>query len=352
MVSSFYEICNRYHIVFYFFEMGDEQMPTISDVAKLAKVSVATVSRFLNDSGYVGKKSREAIEKAIKELDYVPSEVARSLSTKQSDIIGLIIPDIKNPFFPELARAVEDTAFEYGYTVILCNSDENERKEKHYLQTLTNKYVAGIILTSIFDQGTNFKNLKIPMVALDRSLEIDIPTVTTNNIEGAKIATQFLIDKGATTLLCVGGPKEIRSSKLRVEGFREVIKEYTMDSYIIESPYDFEAAETIIYDYLKQNPTVDGIFACSDASAIGALKAIHQLNLRVPEDIQIVGFDGIQMGKVVSPSLTTVAQNIYQLGQAAAKMLIHQIEGKPLENTSVCIHPKLIERETTRKERT
>ncbi|MBD8025153.1 LacI family DNA-binding transcriptional regulator [Ureibacillus sp. Re31] len=327
-------------------------MPTISDVARLAKVSVATVSRFLNDSGYVGKKSREAIEKAIKELDYIPSEVARSLSTKQSDIIGLIIPDIKNPFFPELARAVEDTAFEYGYTVILCNSDENELKEKHYFQTLTNKYVAGIILTSIFDQGTNFKNLKIPIVALDRPLEIDIPTVTTNNIEGAKLATQFLIDKGATSLLCVGGPNAIRSSKLRIEGFREVIKEQTIKSYIIESPYDFETAETIIFDYLKSNPSVDGIFACSDASAIGALKAVHKLNMRVPEDIQIVGFDGIQMGKVVSPSLTTVAQNIYQLGQAAAKMLINQIEGKPLENTSVCIHPKLIERETTRKERT
>ena len=326
-------------------------MATISDVAKLAEVSVATVSRYLNDSGYVGTKSRESIESAINELNFVPSEVARSLSTKQSDIIGLIIPDIKNPFFPELARAVEDTAFEYGYTVILCNSDENANKEKHYLQKLTKKYVAGIILTSIIEQENHRQNVKLPIVALDRPLKSDMATVTTNNLKGAKIATDYLIHCGATNLLCISGPNTTTSAQTRVEGFNAAIEHQDVKTDIIESPYDFEIAEKVLYDYLKENPDINGIFACSDASAIGALKAAHRLHIRIPEDLQIVGFDGIQMGNVVTPSLTTVAQNIYRLGQTAAQLLIKQIEGQQLTETAVCIDPELIIRETTRKER-
>lgn len=327
-------------------------MATISDVAKLAEVSVATVSRYLNDSGYVGTKSRESIELAIKELNYIPSEVARSLTTKQSDIIGLIIPDIKNPFFPELARAVEDTAFEYGYTVILCNSDEKAEKEKHYLQKLTKKYVAGIILTSIIEQENHKENIKVPIVALDRPIHSEIPSVTTNNEKGSKMATDYLLNCGAKKLLCISGPQTSPSSQERVEGFKASVNNQDVEWHIIESAYDFEIAEKILYDYLRANPSIDGIFACSDASAIGALKAAHRLNIQIPEDLQIIGFDGIQIGNVVTPSLTTVGQNIYELGQSATKLLIKQIEGEKLTEVSVCIDPELIIRETTRKERT
>ncbi len=325
-------------------------MANISDVAKKANVSVATVSRYLNESGYVGKKSRAAIESAIKELNYTPNEVARSLSTKQSDLIGLIIPDIKNPFFPELARAVEDTAFKYGYTVILCNSDENVMKEQHYLQTLSQKYVAGIILTSIIDSDKQNKLFNIPMVALDRPLNMDIPTVTTDNRTGAMIGTDYLIQSGATSILCLTGPTTLSSTQLRLEGFLQAIEKKEVETQIIESPYDFEAAEQIVFDYLKSHSNINGIFAFSDASAIGALKAAHRLGKKVPEQLQIVGFDGTQMGKIVTPGLTTVAQNIYQLGETATEMLIQQIEGKPILNFSKCIEPQLYIRETTRKE--
>lgn len=327
-------------------------MANISDVAKKANVSVATVSRFLNESGYVGKKSRESIEAAINELNYTPSEVARSLSTKQSDLIGLIIPDIKNPFFPELARAVEDTAFKYGYTVILCNSDENEKKEQHYLQTLSQKYVAGIILTSIINSDKHNNELNIPMVALDRPLNIKIPTVTTDNQKGSKLGTDYLIQSGATSILCLTGPTTLSSTELRLKGFLQAIEEKQIESHIIESPYDFEAAEVIVFDYLQAHPDIDGIFAFSDASAIGALKAAHRLNKKVPEQLQIVGFDGTQMGKVITPGLTTVAQNIYQLGETATEILIQQIEGKTILNSAKCIEPQLYIRETTRKEST
>lgn len=327
-------------------------MANISDVAKKANVSVATVSRYLNESGYVGKKSRAAIECAIKELNYTPSEVARSLSTKQSDLIGLIIPDIKNPFFPELARAVEDTAFKYGYTVILCNSDENVEKEQHYLQTLSKKYVAGIILTSIIDSDKHNNEFNIPMVALDRPLDLDIPTVTTDNQKGSKLGTDYLIQSGATSILCLTGPTTLSSTKLRLDGFLQAIEGRQIETHIIESPYDFEAAQQIVFEYIQGHPDINGIFAFSDASAIGALKAAHRLGKKIPEQLQIVGFDGTQMGEVVTPSLTTVVQNIYKLGEAATEMLIQQIEGKTILNVSKCIDPQLYIRETTRKEST
>lgn len=326
-------------------------MANISDVAKHANVSVATVSRYLNKKGYVGEKSRKAIEEAIQQLNYIPSEVARTLSTKQSDLIGLIIPDIKNPFFPELARAVEDTAFKFGYTVILCNSDEDFKKEQHYLQALSKKYVAGIILTSIYEREMDNVKIDIPVVALDRPISLDIPAVMTNNVKGAFLGTNYLIDCGATNILFMSGPENIASSYERQKGFLLAIEGCGVMSHIIESPFEFEAAEKIAFEFLQEHPSIDGIFASSDASAIGALKAAYRLKKRVPEELQIVGFDGIQIGNVVTPGLTTVAQNIYQLGQIATEMLIQQIEGKDLIDTSVSIDPELIIRETTRKEK-
>lgn len=323
-------------------------MVTIHDVAKRANVSVATVSRYLNENGYVGKKSREAIEKAIKELKFVPNTVARSLSTRQSNLIGLIIPDIKNPFFPELARAVEDTAYKNGYTVVLCNSDENAKKEQQYLQELTQKYVAGVILTST-NKGYEQK-IDVPVVALDRAINEDIPSVTTNNVLGMELATNHLLQHGSTELLFLKGPAQLISSKERLQGFLNGIQGKNIKTHIIESPYEYEVAEKVVFDYLQKNPSINGIVASSDVSAIGALKACDKLKKDVPEEIQIIGFDGIQVGAFLTPSLTTIAQNIYKLGQVATELLIQQIEGKVMENKKICIDPVLVVRKTTRKE--
>lgn len=323
-------------------------MVTIHDVAKQANVSVATVSRYLNQKGYVGKKSREAIEKAIKELHFVPNNIARTLSTKQSNLIGLIVPDIQNPFFPELARAVEDTAYKHGYTVVLCNSDENHEKEQQYLQTLSQKYVAGVILTSTYE-GIDPK-INIPVVALDRQVGENIPLVATNNVFGMELATNHLLQCGATHLLFLKGPKQLISSDERLQGFLKAIEGKNIKTHIVESPYEFEIAETIVFDFLQLNPSIDGIVASSDVSAIGAMKACNRLNKQIPEEIQIIGFDGIQVGAFLTPSLTTIAQNIYQLGEKATETLIQQIEGKPLGNQKICINPQIIVRETTRKE--
>ncbi|MFJ7733713.1 LacI family DNA-binding transcriptional regulator [Lysinibacillus sp. NPDC097231] len=324
-------------------------MANIKEVAKNAGVSVATVSRFLNKKGYVSETAKENIEMAIAELNYRPNHVARSLSTKQSNLIGLIVPDITNPFFPELARAVEDIALSFDYTVVLCNSDENPEKEEQYINMLTQKYIAGFIVSSNQLTSPHY-DIDVPIVALDRAIHPSIPTVTTDNVEGARIGTQYLLDCGATNIVCMRGPVGLGPADDRLKGFLQATEGKDIQTHIIESPFYFEPSEKVAEKFLKEFPEVDGIFASSDTSAIAALKMAQAMGRDVPNDLQIVGFDGVQMGKMVSPSLTTVAQDIYEMGAYATKMLIKMIEGQELLEKNINISAELVVRGTTRGE--
>src|SRR5690606_18363158 len=208
-------------------------MVNIKDVAKVANLSVATVSRYLNQNGYVSKKSSERIEKAILELDYKPSSVARSLSKKQSNIIGLIVPDIKNPYFPELARAVEDMAWSYGYTVVLCNSDDQMEKELLYLERLSQTYVAGLIVaTSLLDPSV-YLSINTPIVALDRIIDATVPTVATDNQKGARLRGEYLLTNGSRNLLCIGGAHGLQTADDRLTGFLEATDKHGLDLIVI-----------------------------------------------------------------------------------------------------------------------
>lgn len=325
-------------------------MANIKDVAKHANVSVATVSRFLNKKGYVGEAAKENIEAAILALNYRPNQVARSLSTKQTNLIGLIVPDITNPFFPELARAVEDIALSYGYTVVLCNSDEKAEKEELYIQMLTQKYVAGFIVTTNILNAPHYEDVLVPIVALDRTINASIPTVTTDNVEGARIGTQHLLACGAKNIVCMRGPTGLVPADDRVKGFLEAIAGKDVQVHIVECPFSFESSEKMAEKILLDYPDVDGIFASSDTSAIAALKVAQGMGRHVPNDLQIVGFDGVQLGKMVSPGLTTVAQDIYKMGAYATRMLIKMIEDTSLTEKNVTVPAKLIVRGTTRKD--
>lgn len=325
-------------------------MVNIKDVAKIANLSVATVSRYLNQNGYVSKRSSERIEQAIQELDYKPSSVARSLSKKQSNIIGLIVPDIKNPYFPELARAVEDMAWSYGYTVVLCNSDEQIEKELLYIERLSQTYVAGLIVTTSLMDPSVYMSINTPIVALDRIIDVTIPTVTTDNRKGAMLGTEYLLTNGAENLLCIRGPQGLKTADDRLLGFLEAIDEQGLDPIVVTTSFDFKEAAKVIEQTLVIHPHIDGIFASSDTLAIAALHIAHKLGKRVPEELQIVGFDGISLGEMVSPALTTVGQDLYKMGAAAATMLIEQIEGKEMKQTVLNIDAQLNVRGTTRKE--
>lgn len=324
-------------------------MVSIKDVAKLAGLSVATVSRVLNNKGYVSEESREKIEQAIAELNYKPNAVARSLFKKKSKTLGLMLPDIMNPFFPELARAVEDVARKLGYTVILCNSDEDKDKEQGYLDIMMQKYVDGLIVASNTLSAEQIKKLNIPVVSLDREISKGLPTIVVKNRKGGRLATSFLKDLGRKRIAHIRGPYGVFTADERCEGYREVVSRepWFEETYIINGNFDMQTSIKSTVKLLQMHPDIDGIFAASDTSAIGTIKALHMLGKKVPEDIAIIGFDGIMMSVATTPELTTIAQPIYELGEKATTLLVQLIEKEPVKETFFTLDVRLVERQST-----
>lgn len=323
-------------------------MPTIRDVAKRANVSVATVSRVLNKKGYVSKEAEEAVLIAIKELDYQPNAVARTLFNKSSRMIGLILPDITNPFFPELARAIEDVALSYGYTVVLCNTDDDEEKERKYVAALKQKYVDGIILITNQRTFSDIDKINVPIVALDRILSESIPAVFSDNENGAVLATEHLIDCGCKFIAHLRGPIGLTPADDRLRGFQKVVQKRGIASIVVNANFHLEKSVAVTKQLLEQHPTIDGIFASSDITAAGAMKAAHTIGKLVPDDLQIVGFDGIPFGKMLTPSLTTIEQSIYKMGALGARLLIKKIEKIELDSYLYKLPTKLVIRGTTK----
>ncbi|PYZ92608.1 transcriptional regulator [Salipaludibacillus keqinensis] len=307
-------------------------MTTMKDVAKHAGVSKATVSRVLNKKGYVSKEAEASVLKSIKELNYQPNSVARSLYHKTSGMIALVLPDISNPFFPELARAVEDVALAYGYTVVFCNTDEEIEKEKRYFEALQQKYVDGIILSTSSQAPDEYHKLDLPLVALDRFLGENIPTVVSENKRGGELATQHLLDNGCKNLAHLRGPEGVGPAEDRLEGFRKVVSKEKCSYTVRTAGFDMERAKQETYKLFQDKPDIDGIFAGSDITAAGALHALSTLGKKVPEEVKVIGFDGIPLGQMFVPGITTMEQSIYDMGALAARLLIKQIEKKPIEN--------------------
>ncbi|MDQ0208137.1 LacI family DNA-binding transcriptional regulator [Alkalicoccobacillus murimartini] len=305
-------------------------MTTIKDVAKQANVSVATVSRVLNQKGYVSKQAERSVKNAIKSLNYKPNAVARSLYHKTSGIIGLFVPDISNPFFPELARAVEDAATSEGFTVVLCNTDSKQEKEEKYIQVLQQKYADGLIIATGTDSIEHILSTNIPVVALDRYISDHIPTVVSSNKAGAIDATEHLIAQGCQFIAHLRGPKGVTSADDRYTGFKQAIEDHSIAHVVVEAGFEIGQSEVATRNLFEKYPSIDGIFAGSDVTAAGAMRAAYQCKRAVPKDVKIIGFDGISLGEMLTPSLSTIQQPIYEMGQQAAKLLMMMIEKKEL----------------------
>lgn len=325
-------------------------MTTIRDVAKEAEVSVATVSRVLNNNGYVNEDTRKKVLKVIEKLNYKPNAVARSLFKKQSKTIGLIVPDIKNPFFPEIARAVEDVMNLHGFTLILCNSDEYGEKEKKYLEILKQKYIDGIIIVTSKLTSKDLKEAGIPIVALDRVPKDEIPSVSVDHYDGARKAVQYLKSIGCKKIAHIRGPKDIISSEERYRGYLDEVKSeaWFQEDLVVNGDYNVNASATVTELLLQRHPDIDGIFAGNDQMAVGVLKAANQLQKVIPDDLSLIGFDGIELGRLIIPELTTISQPIYELGSTAAKMLLDLINGKTLEKMHVTYEASLVIGKSTR----
>lgn len=321
---------------------------TIKEIAEMANVSSATVSKILNGKDqYISEATRKKVLDIVEKEGYIPNAIAKSLKVKSTKTLGIIIPDVMNLFFSELARGIEDAAERMGYSVILCNSDNKISKEEKYIQVLQEKMVDGIILTASEQSvSRSLKRRNTPMVLLDRDILIDsdVGRIIVDNEEGAYNATKYLINKGCKNIGFISSKQINKSSGQRLKGYENALLDNNFDvdkekiylqNYTIETGY--KGTLKLIGN------KIDGICCANDLIAIGAIQALKEKNIKVPEEVRIIGFDDIQISQYVDPPLTTIKQPIYEMGEEAVKMLITIIEGKGVGRTKV-LKTTLVER--------
>lgn len=324
-------------------------MANIREIAKIAGVSAATVSRVINGTAKVDESKKDRILEAIKETGYQPNELARALYKQSSNIIGLIVPDIVNPFFSEFAKAAEESAHKNGFNILLCNSNNNARKELKSIDLLTRMQADGIILITNNDEtGEMVKNCKLPVIVVDRRVEggREIALIESDHYEGGRLATQCLIDKGCKNIVCMRGPQGTASGRLRFSGYEDVCRESGITVHYVDTEYDYESGEKSARELIEKFPDVEGIVAANDMVALSAYKVVTEFGKNVPKDISIVGFDDIGICKLVTPAITTIHQQISEMGVRAIDIICSIIHGEPYEKENI-FKVELIERGTT-----
>jgi len=317
-------------------------MATIKDVARHAGVSYTTVSHVLNKTRPVSCDARQRVLAAAEALNYVPSALARSLRSKATGSIGLIIPNNTNPYFSEVARGIEDCCYAAGYSVILCNSDDDPAKQRDYLNVLLTKRCDGLIVATLAQtDGELLRKMKVPTVLLDRApKELSIDLVAVDNAAGGVLAAQHLLALGRRRIACIAGPQGLDISEERVAGMRRALADagMTLPEQLLRyadftSAGGYEAARAL----LSRGEVPDGIFCCNDLMAIGTLRAAAELGIAVPQALSVVGFDDIDLARFVHPPLTSVAQNTRRLGQLTAQCLLERIAdpARPIERQTI-----------------
>ncbi len=325
-------------------------MATIHDVAKLAQVSIATVSRVLNGTAFVNEEVKQRVEAAIQELHYQPSPAARSLRVNRSRIIGLLISDIQNPFFMSLIQGVEDEAHRQGYSVLLCNSSEDSAREQQYLQVLCAERVAGAIIVPTRERLGPvldvFHERNIPLVAVDRRIkDKDADAILVDNTLGARMAVAHLIDNGYRRIGVITGPKTVTTGHDRLEGYRQALRQAGIahDAALERwGAFQRESGVQHAAELLAIRPAIDALFVGNNLIAMGALDAIHAHGLQVPQDLGFVGYDELPWVPPGIVSLTTVAQPVYELGSTAALRLFQRLQKSgPQSRQEVILSPML-----------
>ena len=333
-------------------------MATIKDVALHAGVSVTTVSHVVNDTRRVSPEGRSRVEAAIRALGYVPSAVARSLKSNTTRTLGMLTPNSSNPYFAEIVRVVEDRCFAAGYTLILCNTEDESPRQSVYLKVLAERRIDGLIVVSTGDDEalvTQLHGLPMPTVLLDR--EIDDPgcdLVETAHMDGGLLAVRHLLSLGHRRIACIGGPEHVSAGEQRIEGWRLALAESgaapETGELLWRGGFTSQGGYEAMHAILRLDagtPRPSAVFVCNDLMAIGALRAIHESGLRVPDDISIVGFDDIELAAYTSPPLTTVAQPKDRIGALAVDMLLERVTGRRLATRKVVLQPELHVRAST-----
>ncbi len=326
---------------------------TLKDIAKIAGVSVNTVSRALNNKPDISKKTKKKILKIAKELNYRKDFTASSLRRKESKIVGVILADSANPFYSEVLKGIEAASKEFGYNIILINSERDYEQEVEAVNILLSRRIDGLLLSPVQERQDDVEELirlRIPLVIFARHFE-DLPVneVRSDDIKAGYIATSHLIERGAKKILMVNGYLHKSPARLRLTGYKQALAKYGInysDKLLIVGDIGMEDGKKAIDEALSRGISFDGVFAYNDMLALGAMKALKEKGIRIPEEVKVVGCDDILFSAITTPSLTTVKMKKYEMGYEAFKLLIKVLRGKKRIEKKV-LDVELIIREST-----
>lgn len=326
--------------------------PTIYDVAKEAKVSIATVSKVINNRGRISEKTKKHVCEVMEQLRYQPSVVASALTGKCTFTIGLLIPDIANPFFAEIARSVEDRGQELGFSVVMCSTDNDSTKEKKYISLLKQKSVDGIIIAAGFHNDQILKELineKLPLALISQDIPgLAIDSVTVDDFLGGYQVTEYLLSLGHQQIAILA--EDRRSSIGRIQGYRQALLDAGLEvdeDYIVVSNSTIEGGIRQAAQLLDLTKRPSAIFACNDLLAIGVIQTARERALVIPHDLSVVGFDNTILATSTYPPLTSVAQPIYEMGSKVMDLLIENIKGDKKMRQRLILLPELVIRGST-----
>jgi LacI family transcriptional regulator len=324
---------------------------TMADVARAAGVSRMTVSRVINDKGEISPSTRQRVLDVIEQLDYRPSSIARGLATKKTTTIGLVVPDIANPFFSDLACGVADRAYSEGYNLFLCNTHESQHRELQILESLVEQRVDGLMLcSSRLPDDTLRRALRRHSAAVlvnRRLADSDVGTVVLTDRQGAQSASRHLLQRGHRAIGFLAGPATSYSGRQRAEGFRAALSAAGVSynpAWVRYCSSGMEGGREIAVDLLAQHPELTALFCYNDLVAVGALQACTILGRRVPDDVAIVGFDDIPLAGLVNPPLTTCHVSRVELGDRAMELLLRGIAGRAEDCEEITLRPELVVR--------
>jgi DNA-binding LacI/PurR family transcriptional regulator len=331
-------------------------MASLQEVARRARVSIATVSRVLNKSDKVVPETRATVEQALRDLGYRPSRVARRLrmNTGHAHLVGLIIPDIQNPFYAEIARGVEDAAYASEYALILCNSDENLAKERFYLEVMQAESVDGIVLPPFNDTDAGVVELVktgIPVVCVDRShAKVKTDLVEVDNYQGALEAVRHLIERGHRSIALIEGRTQVSTSRERRRGYLDALAANGITprkELMRAGDFKQESGRILTNELLDLRKPPTALFVCNNLMTVGALSALHQRGVRIPQELALVGFDDLPWAEALDPPPTVVRQPAYDVGRQAMELLLKRIMEPNRLPVTVRLRPELVIRKST-----
>ena len=330
---------------------------TISDIARIANVSTATVSRVINNKNRgVGAETRERILKVIEELGYVPNLQARSIVMSETKTLGLIVPDITNPFFPQLVRSIVRHAALEGYTVFLADTGNDPQNEENCVRMMLEKRVDGLIFAPNGQENRVpllCAQNNVPLVQIDRVAVMDGASVTVDNRKGMYEATRLLIEHGNRRIAFLGGPQGVSPTVQRFEGYRDAMTEAGIrlqKAAVLYGEFSVSSGISMTRALADSGCRPTAIVAGNDLIAIGAVKALRERGLSVPEDCEVIGFDGIEMAGMMDPGISTMHQPVAEMAEEAVKMLVGMVTGKVSGNRRIVFDPVLVLRQSTRSQ--